>query len=118
MNSFDLTYQVRGVRPEREAAVREALAKFIEEEALFEEAGDPPWAVEGDGPGALRVDSVSPVNLRGQGYSERAEKRLTKLLGAKNGAPCVVRVQAVDTQDLDEDEGDERWRDADASDDD
>jgi hypothetical protein len=102
MNEYRLTYVVRGVRPEREDRVRAALAKFIESEGLYEEAGDDPWEVERAGPGALMVDSMSPVRMRAAGYQEATEEALTKILGAENGGPCEVKVTVVDAQDLDE----------------
>ncbi len=104
MNEFVLTYVVRGVREARTEQVRGALAKFIEEEGLYEEAGDDPWEVQTVGPGVLRVDSTNPVRMRASGYQEHTEKRLTKLLGAENGGPCEVQVTVVDEQDLDRDE--------------
>ena len=104
MNEFHLTYVVRGVRPEREPEVREALAEFIESEGLYIENGDEPWEIDRAGPGELRVESMSHVRMRATGYKEQTEKHLSDRLGDRNGAPCEVQVTVVDAQFLDQDD--------------
>lgn len=108
-NDFHLTFEVRGVRPGREAAVTEVFARFIVDEGFHEESGDDPWEVEPGEKGALVVTSMNPVRVRrAMDYEADARERLRKVVDAANGAPCEVRVQARDAQfDAEEPEDDE-----------
>ncbi len=107
-NDFHLTYEVRGVRPGREAAVTEVFAAFIEGEGFHEESGDDPWEVTAGGKGALVAASTNPVRVRrAMDYEADARERLRRVVDAASGAPCEVRVQARDAQFDADDEGDD-----------